>query len=137
MKPQYIFAFMAVAFLAFSFGIYTRPLYDLKFTRAGVVADKGKLVFQKYNCQSCHQVYGLGGYLGPDLTNVFDQPGKNREYVRAVITAGNNIMPPFMGNDDEKEALVQYLLELNETGHSDPRMLQSTGWGMTKIIWKQ
>ncbi len=36
---------------------------------------KGKLLFQEYNCISCHQLYGLGGYMGPDLTNVISAIG--------------------------------------------------------------
>ena len=39
------------------------------------LACEGKIVFQKYNCISCHQLYGLGGYLGPDLTNVISEKG--------------------------------------------------------------
>ena len=70
MKWQlYIFTALVLLFLAFSASIYTRE--DVN--GASPVAGSGKLVWQKHNCQSCHQLYGLGGYLGPDLTNVISQ----------------------------------------------------------------
>ena len=40
----------------------------------------GKVLYQKYNCTACHQIYGLGGFLGPDLTIVVSQQGKGEAY---------------------------------------------------------
>jgi nitric oxide reductase subunit C len=31
----------------------------------------GKKIYQEYNCQSCHQIFGLGGYLGQNLLLLF------------------------------------------------------------------
>ena len=31
----------------------------------------GKRVFQKYNCNDCHTILGVGGYYAPDLTKVY------------------------------------------------------------------
>jgi len=68
-----------IAFLLiFSFIIYTICIY-FNFSQTNVrinaPAQEGKLVWQQYGCNSCHQVYGLGGYLGPDLTNVYSKGG--------------------------------------------------------------
>lgn len=30
----------------------------------------GKKVWQKYNCVSCHTLFGNGGYVGKDLTHI-------------------------------------------------------------------
>ena len=30
----------------------------------------GKLVWQRHNCVSCHTLFGNGGYVGDDLTNI-------------------------------------------------------------------
>lgn len=38
-------------------------------------AVQGKRVFQAYNCMGCHTLLGNGAYLGPDLTNVYEQAG--------------------------------------------------------------
>lgn len=35
----------------------------------GVV--KGKQVWEKYNCNDCHTIFGFGGYYAPDLTKVY------------------------------------------------------------------
>jgi len=38
-------------------------------------AVQGKRVFQAYNCMGCHTILGNGAYLGPDLTNIYEQAG--------------------------------------------------------------
>jgi len=35
--------------------------------------ESGKRVWQKYNCNDCHTILGIGGYYAPDLTKVTDQ----------------------------------------------------------------
>jgi nitric oxide reductase subunit C len=86
-----------------------------------VKAANGKLVWQKYNCQSCHQLYGLGGYLGPDLTNCIAQEGKGELYVKAMIEVGTKQMPAFKLSDQEVTSLMAFLYSINKTGNSDPK----------------
>lgn len=81
-------------------------------------AVKGKLLFQEHNCIACHQIYGLGGYMGPDLTNVMSAPGKGEVFARAFIQSGTLRMPRFELSDSEVEALVAYLKEVDRTGTS-------------------
>src|SRR6185369_4489230 len=57
----------------------------------------GKLLWQEYNCGACHQVYGLGGYLGPDLTNSYSRRGS--DYIKAFLKGGNQVMPNFHLDD--------------------------------------
>lgn len=78
------------------------------------LAQKGRLVFQKYNCISCHQLYGLGGYLGPDLTNVISSKGSH--YVSAILENGMLKMPKLDITDDEIKALIEYLSYTDSSG---------------------
>ncbi|MBK7181638.1 MAG: cytochrome c [Bacteroidetes bacterium] len=81
-------------------------------------AQQGKLIFQKYNCISCHQIYGLGGYMGPDLTNVISTQGKGVEYAKAFIVSGTQKMPNFHIPNDEIEMLLSYLTDISKSGIS-------------------
>lgn len=84
-------------------------------------AQRGKLVFQEYNCISCHQLYGLGGYMGPDLTNVISEKGKGELYARSFIKSGTQKMPDFHLSDAEIDALTAYLKYVDKTGISPVR----------------
>ena len=70
-------------------------------------ARSGQQLFQESNCIACHQFYGLGGYMGPDLTNVISNRGE--AYSRAFISAGTASMPNFGLNQEEVTALVAFL----------------------------
>ncbi|MHB8259964.1 MAG: c-type cytochrome [Bacteroidia bacterium] len=79
----------------------------------------GKLLYQKYNCTSCHQLYGLGGYLGPDLTNVAASPNnQDWAYARIILQNGTLQMPNFNLKENEIDELLAYLSYVNETGIS-------------------
>lgn len=79
----------------------------------------GRLVFQKYNCQSCHQIFGLGGYLGPDLTNVSSRLPEPA--IRQLLRFGIKQMPPYALSEEEHESLFAYLRQLDLSGSADPR----------------
>ncbi|MBL7764975.1 MAG: cytochrome c [Chitinophagaceae bacterium] len=91
---------------------------------------EGRLIWQKYNCQSCHQLYGLGGYLGPDLTNILSSPGKDEKLVRAMIYSGTRQMPSFNMPEDELNLLIEFLKSTDASGISDPRQFKATNYGM-------
>ncbi|MBK7762578.1 MAG: cytochrome c [Bacteroidetes bacterium] len=93
-------------------------------------ASNGRLVWQKYNCQSCHQLYGLGGYLGPDLTNMCASPKKNEAFMKSILESGIRQMPSFALSNKEIKSLYAFLKDVNKTGVSDPRMFHSAGFGM-------
>ncbi|MBN8699859.1 MAG: cytochrome c [Chitinophagales bacterium] len=82
-------------------------------------AAAGKLSWQKYNCNACHQVYGLGGYLGPDLTNVYSVRGP--AYIEAFLKNGTGIMPDFHLKQGEIKNLLGFFRQLNASGKSDPK----------------
>ena len=75
----------------------------------------GKILFQKHNCTACHQLYGLGGYLGPELTTVMSQPGKGEAYVKAILKSGTARMPDFHLGEQEINSLVDFLSYVNQS----------------------
>jgi nitric oxide reductase subunit C len=70
---------------------------------------QGKQLWQKNNCSACHQLYGLGGYLGPDLTNIISDPEKGRLYTSAFLRSGGTTMPNFHFTDEDIDAITAYL----------------------------
>ncbi len=77
-------------------------------------AAHGRRVWLRHNCQSCHQIHGFGGFLGPDLTNASERLTRAR--VDAVLTQGAAQMPAFALDEEERRAVEQFLAELHETG---------------------
>lgn len=114
-KKFIVFLLLASAFLGYSFFLYARPPVANSFSTKTA---KGKEVWQKYNCSACHQVYGLGGFLGPDLTNVY---AKGPGYITSFLLSGTRVMPNFELSKQEVEDLLDYFQHLDGSGKSDPR----------------
>ncbi len=108
---------LLTAFLCFSFFLYSA--LPVKNSPENAVADSGKMAWQKYNCNACHQVYGLGGFLGPDLTNVYSIKGE--AYIQAFLKTGTAIMPDFHLSGKEIKDLSGFLKTIDATGKSDPK----------------
>ena len=124
--PKRIFLLLFVCFLTFSIWIYAIPLFSptpYSEKELHLVAE-GRLVWQKYNCHTCHQLYGLGGYLGPDLTNVYSRTSNNEAYIKGIIKSGVKQMPAFEISDDEMKALLHFLKNVDATGTSNPQDYQ-------------
>ncbi len=112
---------VAVILIA-SFLAYTSFLYmslPIKSYATSNACIEGKKTWQNYNCAACHQVYGLGGYLGPDLTNVYSKRGP--QYIQAFISNGTNVMPNFHLSNNEQENLIAYFKNIDSSGKSDPK----------------
>lgn len=77
----------------------------------------GKEVF-KLACTRCHTVNGLNSIRG-NLTKMYGQDpwdaGKIAAYIGTLHTA-RTYMPPFPGNEAEKQALAKYLVSLQQGG---------------------
>ena len=77
---------------------------------------RGQKLWQNNNCSACHQLYGLGGYLGPDLTNVYSNPKKGEVIIKAFLNSGVKTMPKFNFSEKEKNDLVAFLKQVDKTG---------------------
>jgi nitric oxide reductase subunit C len=120
-KALHIYIVLILIFIGYTIIIYTQPTrittpyqYNLK------NAQEGRLVWQNYNCQSCHQLYSLGGYLGPDLTN--EMAKNNGEIIiKNIVKSGTGAMPAFKLNETELNNLIEFLKMTNESGIADLR----------------
>lgn len=115
-----------------SFALYSAYVYTAG-TRAPHVPPlseqgrQGQVLFQQHNCIACHQFYGLGGYMGPDLTNVISNRGE--AYTRAFLASGTARMPDFDLSPDEVSALVAYLEFVDGTGRYPAQEYEVSWYG--------
>ncbi len=105
-----------VSFLIYSFTLYTDDVEGQK--GLSLQAANGKMIWQEKNCTACHQIYGLGGHLGPDLTNVSQT--RSKAYIEVFLRNGTEVMPNFHLTDQEIADLQSYLESLNQTGNANP-----------------
>ncbi|MET0760352.1 MAG: cytochrome c [Flavobacterium sp.] len=122
-------AFLLTVFSLYNFTIYTKENSDYT-TILSPKAIEGQTLWQENNCYSCHQLYGLGGYLGPDLTNVFSTKEKGPDYINAYLNSGIKSMPQFNFSEKDKEALVTFLKEVDQSGYypNHNAQIKPNGW---------
>lgn len=101
---------LSVCYLLYSAWVYTAgttgPAINL---HPDAAAQRGKLVYQKYNCTACHQIFGLGGYLGPELTTTMSQEGKGEILANAFLSGGTARMPNLHMQQQEISDVIEYL----------------------------
>lgn len=114
------------------FGVYNYWVYknSQPLSKPGLtqLALEGQQLWQDNNCNSCHQFYGLGGYLGPDLTNVYSTKGE--AYIHAILNSGISTMPQFNFNDEDKQKIITFLKEVDNTGYYPDKnsIIHKNGW---------
>ncbi|MCI0517187.1 MAG: cytochrome c [Woeseiaceae bacterium] len=118
---------MCAAFAVYSATVYTSGTDMPRLEPISDEARAGQLVFQKYNCIACHQFYGLGGYMGPDLTNVISNRGP--ALARAFIASGTATMPNLHLDNGEIDALIAYLTFVDGTGRYPPENYEVKWYG--------
>ncbi len=89
----------------------------------------GRQLFQDFNCTACHQFYGLGGHMGPDLTNVTRAAGKGPAYARGIILHGTERMPMLGVSTEQADAIVTYLEAWAASGTYPVRAFNPTPYG--------
>jgi nitric oxide reductase subunit C len=76
----------------------------------------GKKVWQKYNCVSCHTIFGNGGYVGSDLTHITIKRDRAEllNFFRnpPVIPPSKKRKHPGL-NEEESQNLISYFEYLN------------------------
>ena len=116
-RIKLIYSCLLGCFLFFTAFVYTSEVPETADLPNQELALRGKHIWQEKNCSACHQFYGLGGYIGPDVTNVMSANGKGETYVRAILAHGTATMPDFNLSPEEINALVAYLADADKTGN--------------------
>ena len=113
-----LFIFLVLSYLSYSIVIYCFGTNQKKQEIITPQATEGFHIWQAKNCQSCHQLYGLGGYMGPDITNIISDSTKGEPFARAFITNGSPKMPNFKLQKEEVDALIAFLTWVDKSGHT-------------------
>lgn len=131
MNRNTLIYFICISSLIIIFSIYNYTIYSLnpkqKLSNKALL---GQQIWQKNNCFNCHQIYGLGGYLGPDLTNAYSDPNKGPSYIASMLKSGVKSMPYFNFSKEETNALLTFLKEIDKSG-SYPNYnskIEPNGW---------
>jgi mono/diheme cytochrome c family protein len=90
-------------------------------------APQGRAAWDRAGCAVCHSLYGLGGHLGPDLTDAHGRLGPAA--LRAIVRRGGSVMPAFALDDAELDALLAFLAEADAGGSFAPRSLGDPPFG--------
>ena len=119
------------SFIIYSAFVYTSGTEATHVPLISEEARRGQQVFQQYNCIACHQFYGLGGYMGPDLTNVISNRGD--VYTSVFIANGTTLMPNLGLTDQETSDVVAYLGFVDQTGKYPPENFKATWFGVVYL----
>ncbi|OGP84598.1 MAG: hypothetical protein A2Z08_05945 [Deltaproteobacteria bacterium RBG_16_54_11] len=99
---------------------------------------QGKWVWQKYNCNDCHTILGIGAYYAPDLTKVMS--ARDADWTRRFLKDPEAVwpaarkMPNLHVQDQEIDALVAFLAWVNgiDTNDWPPKPLVASTAALTQ-----
>lgn len=126
---RWIIGVLSASFAAHSIYVYTAGTARPHDPPPSVEVRAGYAVFQAKNCIACHQLYGLGGYMGPDLTNVVSGPAKGADYARGFIEFGTARMPDFNLSPAEVDNLIHLFEYTAASGPYPPRAPKLNWYG--------
>lgn len=78
---------------------------------------KGAALYIRAGCDSCHQVNGIGGHIGPALNRVSQRRSREwieRHFVAPSALSPGSIMPAYHFSKEDQDALVSYLFSLRD-----------------------
>jgi len=89
----------------------------------------GAELWHDHNCQACHQLYGFGGFLGPDLTNIATRVGDvGLEAHLEGMFRGQGQMPAFEISEEERGQLAAFLKAMDATGVGEAHVVTSASF---------
>lgn len=112
-----------LAVLVASFAVQTGLVYsddvDITLSEDAVA---GRKLFHDGSCQVCHQLWGQGGFLGPDLTNAASRVDETR--LSSLLTVGSGQMPAFGYSTEQVRLMSAFLREIDrpDVGRGELRL---------------
>lgn len=93
------------------------PPEPLLTTYSGKGSSMGQTLFKKHDCSACHQIGGLGGTAGPELTHIgLEKPDAEwhiRHLKNPEAVVPGSAMPAFSHlRDEDLRELAEYLITL-------------------------
>lgn len=88
----------------------------------------GRQVWLENGCSTCHSLIGLGGHLGPDLTN-YGRP-ELAATVRSTVRSGRSTMPRYSLSEHDLDALLAYLDTVSRSATYPPRSRSESAFGV-------
>ncbi len=117
---QWVYLLLFTAFFAQTGLVYFDPRHAEVAAPLSPAAQRGLAIWRANNCQVCHQIHGFGGFLGPDLTNLLSR--RPEEDFTDVLVEGRRQMPAFGFDEEQREAIMAFLSEVDRTGLAIPQL---------------
>ena len=129
---KFVMAMLVSVFLIQGWFVYT----DKTGRRSPALSKQsqhGHEIWQKQNCQTCHQLFGLGGFLGPDLTRVTGRFPP--EAFSAVLRSSPPPMPDYTLSDADVNDLYSFLNQINKNASASPPQKTKNYFTFSEIPW--
>ena len=107
MRKTGIFIILFISYITYTAWVYTDGTNTA--STMSLQEQAGKTIYQKNNCTSCHQLFGMGGYLGPELTTVISDKNRGPIYARTFLQYGGARMPNFHFSKEEVDDVIAFL----------------------------
>jgi nitric oxide reductase subunit C len=125
-------AISAIIFLVLTYDSLMQMPKRTQETKLDAHVAAGKWVWQKYNCNDCHTILGIGGYYAPDVTKVMST--RDKEWVTSFLKDPERVwpnprkMPNLHLKDQEVADLVAFLDWVNgiDTNNWPPKPMVAT-----------
>lgn len=129
-----LWATLTVLFFMYSAYVYIYSCSERQLAKPTDAELVGWQVWQNKNCHTCHQLYGLGGYMGPDLTNLASDVNKGTdEYMKIFMKYGTANMPNLHLTEQEMNNLISFLRWVDKSGKNRVAK-ESVHWTGTYIF---
>lgn len=107
----------AVIFLALTYDSIVKMPQRTQEEKLDSKVASGKWVWQKYNCNDCHTILGIGGYYAPDVTKVMSY--RDADWMQRflkdpqAVWPANRKMPDLHLKDQEISDVIAFLSWVN------------------------